>query len=323
MIKILLSTFLIIAISQYSRIDAVRYARENVYNIAHTCGYLSDSYLKCTPFAYFGKDYCGYNGKGDDSANYVSQCLVYGGGHEYLNDEEHCRGYPCGFEEPEAINLGFCLQEKGWNSTCGKLLPPPSYIEPGDVLIYHEKGCDLNLSHAVIISEVGENVKVIGRSESMVDEIYSYNTEKPYYQWLHYIDPEEYIFKIEKIKIGFSPCGDSIGEYSFYIYGEFNKEVDISETLNLNLTTSFDIYVEKYNSTVNVSASSVRTGNPVIVNVNASGNTAKDSIPFAIILAGRKNVINNNGNAFLNGTPLIFTNKVIIDISTLSADTDQ
>jgi hypothetical protein len=103
MIKILLSTFLIIAISQYSRIDAVRYARENVYNIAHTCGYLSDSYLKCTPYAYFGKDYCGYNGNGDDSANYVSQCLVYGGGHEYLNDAEHCRGYRCGFEEPEAI----------------------------------------------------------------------------------------------------------------------------------------------------------------------------------------------------------------------------
>ena len=246
MIKILLSTFLIIAISQYSRIDAVRYARENVYNIAHTCGYLSDSYLKCTPFAYFGKDYCGYNGKGDDSANYVSQCLVYGGGHEYLNDEEHCRGYPCGFEEPEAINLGFCLQEKGWNSTCGKLLPPPSYIEPGDVLIYHEKGCDLNLSHAVIISEVGENVKVIGRSESMVDEIYSYNTEKPYYQWVHYIEHEnENIFIIIEIVIRTNPCQDSnFGKYTFYIDGTFNKEVNNSETLKIYLNTSNDQKIE-------------------------------------------------------------------------------
>ena len=241
--KILVSTLLIITISQYSRIDAVRYARENVYNIQHTCGNLSDSYLKCNPYAYFGKDYCGYKGDGD-CANYVSQCLVYGGGHEFLKDTEHCRGYPCGFEEPGARNLGFCLQEKGWNSTCGKYLGPPSYIEPGDVLIYHEKGCDLNPAHAVIITEVGDNVNVTGRSKSMIDEIYSYNTEKPYYQWLHYIDPEEYIFKIEKIKIGFSPCGDSIGKYSFYIYGEFNKEVDISETLNLNLTTSFDKKIE-------------------------------------------------------------------------------
>ena len=101
------------------------------------------------------------------------------GGHEYLNDEEHCRGYPCGFEEPEAINLGFCLQEKGWNSTCGKFMEPPIYIKPGDVLIYHGENCDSYNAHAVIITQVGDNVKVTGRSESMIDEIYSYNTEKP------------------------------------------------------------------------------------------------------------------------------------------------
>ena len=202
MIKILLITLFIISISFYSRIDAVRYAKENVYNISHECGNLEDSYLKCTPFAYFGKEHCNYKSHGGDCANFVSQCLVFGGGHEYLNDTVHCRGYLCKFEESGARNLGFCLQEKGWNSTCGKQLEPPSYIKSGDVLIYHEKGCDLNEAHAVLITEVGNTVKVTGRSTSMIDRIYSYNEEKPYYQWLHYIDIEkEYIFKLKRVEI--------------------------------------------------------------------------------------------------------------------------
>ena len=251
--KFLLYSLLILSISKYSRDDAVKYAKNNYDKIDHECGdNNSDDYLNCTKFAYFGNEFCNYVSHGGDCANFVSQCLVFGGGHDYLNDTENCRGYPCGFEEPGAKKLGICLQQKGWNSTCGKLMEPPIYIKPGDVLIYHEEGCDYNKAHAVIITEVTPIVKITGRSALMKDELYTYNTEKPYYQWLHYIDPElddhgkiyEYIISIKNIEIGFEPCLDTYGIYFFYIYVEINKEIDISEKITINLDTSSDKIIE-------------------------------------------------------------------------------
>ena len=178
--------------SIYLRNDAVDYAKLYYNKIQHECGEKDDDYYRCTPFAYFGKEFCKYESHNGDCANFVSQCLVFGGKHENLTGTANCRGKPCGFEEPHARTLGRCLQEKGWNSTCGKFMEPPIYIKTGDVLIYHEKGCDLNPAHAVIITSIDPSVKVTGRSELMKDEPYTYNTEKPYYQWLHFIDVDDY-----------------------------------------------------------------------------------------------------------------------------------
>ena len=254
--KFLLFSLLILSISKYSRDDAVKYAKNNYDKINHECGNItSDDYLKCTNFSYFGNEFCNYVSHGGDCANFVSQCLVFGGGHDYLNGTDKCRGYPCGFEETGARNLGRCLQQKGWNSTCGENMEPPIYIKPGDVLIYHEGGCDLNPAHAVIITEVTPIVKITGRSALMKDELYNYNTEKPYYQWLHYIDPElddygktfdsyEYIISIKYIQKYYEICYDTYGIYSFDIYVEMNKKIDTSENITINLDTSSDKIIQ-------------------------------------------------------------------------------
>ena len=94
----LIYSLFIFGIAEYSRNDAVSYALENYNKINHTCG-ISDSACKdCTPFSYYGNEFCGYKDeKTGDCANFVSQCLVFGGGHEYLNGgKDYCRG-ECGF----------------------------------------------------------------------------------------------------------------------------------------------------------------------------------------------------------------------------------
>jgi len=211
----LLYSLLTLIYSTYLRDEAVEYAKKNYNKINHECGNNSDDHLKYSPFAYFGNEFCNYDSHGGDCANFVSQCLVYGGKHENLNGTNNCRGYPCGFEEPGARKLGKCLQEKGWNSTCDKFKEPPSYIKPGDVLIYHESSCDSSQAHAVIITSIEPYVKITGRSELMKDEIYNYNIEKPYYQWLYYIDVDDYgkplesynyIINIKKVTLGILPC---------------------------------------------------------------------------------------------------------------------
>ena len=233
--------------SIYLRNDAVDYAKFYYNKIQHECGKKDDDYYRCTPFAYFGKEFCKYESHNGDCANFVSQCLVFGGKHENLTGTANCRGKPCGFEEPHARTLGRCLQEKGWNSTCGKFMEPPIYIKTGDVLIYHEKGCDLNNAHAVIITSIDPSVKVTGRSDEMIDEPYTYNTEKPYYQWLHFIDVDdygkplesyEYIFTIKEVELGIKPCSEDYGEYYFYIYCEMNKDIDTSEKITIDLSSS-------------------------------------------------------------------------------------
>lgn len=170
----------------YSRTGAVAYAKKYALSVNHQCG---DNHLSCSPASYFGDEHCGYAGDGGDCANFVSQCLVLGGGHQKLTGSDNCRGYPCGFEEPGANRLGNCLIEKGWNSTCDYLLEPPSYIKTGDVLIYHANDCNNIDAHAVFIIEGGSIPKIASHSNEHLNVPYTYmDNSKPYYQWLHFND---------------------------------------------------------------------------------------------------------------------------------------
>ena len=94
----------------YDRNGAVSYAYQYAQTPNHQCGINHEA---CTPCAYYGNEACGYEMHGGDSANFVSQCLVIGGGHPALNGGAPCRGYPCGFEEVATINLAKCLKKKG------------------------------------------------------------------------------------------------------------------------------------------------------------------------------------------------------------------
>ena len=170
----------------YNRDGAIAYAREHVHNINHRCG----QFDSCTPASYWGDEHCGYSSEnGGDCANFVSQCLVLGGGHQDLSGSDNCRGYPCGWEEVGAKRLGDCLVEKGWISTCDYLLPPPSYIKAGDVLVYHSGSCSSFNAHAVIVTQGGSNAKITCHSNEQLDVSYKYmGTSKAYYQWIHYDD---------------------------------------------------------------------------------------------------------------------------------------
>ena len=72
------------------------------------------------------------------------------------------------------------------------------------------------------------------------------------------------------------------------------------------LTKSFDIFVEKHNSTVNVTATSVRTGNPVVVSVNASGSGSANIVIFnnTMVLGSYNITVNNGKGSFI--VPLTF-----------------
>ena len=171
---------------EYSRTGAVNYARKYAHSVNHKCG---SDYLSCSPASYFGDEHCGYEGAGGDCANFVSQCLVLGGSHSKLKNNQNCRGYPCGFEEPGAKRLGDCLQDKGWTSQCGYLMKPPSNIKAGDVLIYHASSCTSFDAHAVIVTEGGSSPKITCHSNEQLDVSYTYMANsKPYYQWLHFND---------------------------------------------------------------------------------------------------------------------------------------
>ena len=183
MFKIFLLSLLYISSNCYSREGGVQYARDHVHNINHQCGVYTD----CTPCSYWGSEHCGYGGNGGDCANFVSQCLVLGGGHPKLTGSENCRGYPCGFEEIGAARLGLCLELKGWTRTCGYYLNPPSNIQAGDVLVYHAGSCDSYDAHAVIVTEGGSNPKITCHSNEQLDVSYTYmGSSKPYLEWLHY-----------------------------------------------------------------------------------------------------------------------------------------
>ena len=168
----------------YSRSGAVDYARKYAFHINHQCG----SHDSCTPCSYWGWEHCNYGGDGD-CANFVSQCLVLGGGHPKLKGSDNCRGYPCGFEEVGAKRLGDCLKEKGWTRTCGYLQAPPSNIKAGDALIYHKDNCNSYSAHAVFVTQGGSNALIACHSNEQLDVSYTYmGTSMPYYEWLHYND---------------------------------------------------------------------------------------------------------------------------------------
>ena len=180
--KVLLIISFLISTFAYDRNGAVRYASNYARTPNHTCG----NYQKCTPCSYWGGEACGYASQGGDCANFVSQCLVLGGGHEKLKGGHPCRGYPCGFEEIGAKNLGDCLQKKGWTSTCGYHQEPPSNIQIGDVLIYHSGGCSSSSAHATLVTQAGSQPKITCHSSIQVNTPYTYMANsKPYYQWLH------------------------------------------------------------------------------------------------------------------------------------------
>ncbi len=179
--KSLLLVSLLFLAGAYDRGGAVSYAYQYWSTPNHRCS----SHDSCTPCSYWGSEYCNYGSNGGDCANFVSQCLVKGGGHAKLNGGLPCRGYPCGFEEIGAKNLGDCLQRHGWTSTCGKNKAPPSNIQKGDVLIYHKGSCSDYSAHAVLVTVGGSNPKITCHSSKQKDVSYTYMTSKPYYQWLH------------------------------------------------------------------------------------------------------------------------------------------
>jgi len=129
---------------------------------------------------------CNYGSHGGDCANFVSQCLL-AGGHPPLSGGAPCRGYPCGVEEVGARNLGQCLWTKfGWTRTCGKNLAPPSYIQPGDVLIYHQDSCDSYTAHATLVTSTAGTVKITCHSSPKHNVEYTYLVgSHPYLEWLH------------------------------------------------------------------------------------------------------------------------------------------
>ena len=67
--------------SSYDRNTTVSYARKNYNKPNHDC---STSYLSCSSYSYFGSEHCTYGSHGGNYANFVSQCLVKGGGHSKL-----------------------------------------------------------------------------------------------------------------------------------------------------------------------------------------------------------------------------------------------
>ena len=176
---------LITIIFTYDRERAVKYAYQYVHGANHKCG--SGSFV-CAPYAYYGDERCGYQNNGGDDTNFVGQCL-YAGNHPKLTRGQcsHARTF-CGVE-PVTAHISSCLpNEYGWISTCGYLLPPPSNIKPGDIIIYFsEPGCKGKAHSALVTKVEKEDVKVTCHSSEQKDVGYSYlKGSLPYYQWLHF-----------------------------------------------------------------------------------------------------------------------------------------
>ena len=179
--SLIILSLLIIAISCYNRAAAVNYAYQYVFGANHKCG---SGAWSCTPYGYFGGERCGYASQGGDCANFVSQCLI-AGGHSKLAAGV-CRNI-CG-AEIGALKLSTCLASNyGWTATCGRLLKPPSNIQPGDVLVYFGSAGCTGSAHATLVTQVGGGTaKVTCHSNSKKDVDYTYLAgSKPYYKWLH------------------------------------------------------------------------------------------------------------------------------------------
>lgn len=181
--KLILCLLFLSSVLTYDRKAAVDYAYKHVHNINHKCG---SGRWQCTPYGYFGNERCNYPQDGGDCANFVSQCLL-AGGHKALKGGQ-CRGIPCGKEEIGALKLAICLRETfGWKRACGFKMPPPSWIQKGDVLMYHAGSCDSGNAHATLVTIAGKNAKVTAHSYEVKDKDYTYQANnKPYYEWLHF-----------------------------------------------------------------------------------------------------------------------------------------
>ena len=234
-ILFILITFLI-SIFSYDRNGGVDYALKYAEIPNHKCG----NYIECTPCSYWGNEACGYSSSNADGANFVSQCIVLGGGHQRLNGGKPCRGYPCGFEEIGGINLGECLQKKGWNSTCGYQKHPPSYIKVGDVLIYHSDSCESSTVFSSIITTAGDYPKITSNSNIHINTEYDFlANSKPYYQWLHFIDNEtDILSQSVELSILSTDNNEFIFNGSDSLIFEFNKK---------NIDIGNDIVIKKEN----------------------------------------------------------------------------
>ena len=179
---LLLILLLTIVSSKYDRNKAVQYAYKHYNKINHKCGTTRSS---CTPYGYYGNSFCHYSHGGGDCANFVSQCLIEGG-HAKLR-ANHCIHFPCGVQLGSK-NLSNCLVKGfNWKRECGKKMKPPSYIKKGDIIVYHKTGCDDSKTHSMIVTIDGKEVRVTGHSPEEKDKIYSHITDKPYYEWLHFV----------------------------------------------------------------------------------------------------------------------------------------
>ena len=180
-IKILLSILLITSSLTYDRNKAVNYALKYAKGANHDCKQKRES---CSPYPYYGKDYCSYKKESfGDCANFVSQCLIAGG----LNFKgTSCNVRSCGVITG-ANSLGKCLRNHfKWKRECGKDLPPPAYIQKGDVIIYHQDSCESDITHAMIITVGGKNAMVTGHSPHVRNIKYANNKKKHYYEWIHF-----------------------------------------------------------------------------------------------------------------------------------------
>jgi hypothetical protein len=164
----------------------VAYAAKWWDSTNHDC---STAYTSCSPWSYWGGESCGLTSQGGDCANFASQSLL-AGGHPPLN-RGACRGYPCGYEEVGANNLGSCLHtDYGWTSTCGAHLAPPANLKPGDILVFHGSSCTDSEAHATVVTSV-TSTDVLITCHSTDRHNYSYKNYASsfgYYQWLHYND---------------------------------------------------------------------------------------------------------------------------------------
>ena len=98
-----------------------------------------------------------------------------------------CKGYPCVFEEIATYRLGVCLKQKGWTSTCIYFQTPPSNIQEGDVIVYHESSCDDWNAHVAIVISGGTIPKIDCHSAEQYNVYYKYmSNDMSYYHWLYY-----------------------------------------------------------------------------------------------------------------------------------------
>jgi len=175
-------------VSSYEPTGALAYASKWYSTANHKC---STTYDNCSPWSYWGEESCGYPSHGGDCADFVSQCLVDGGGHPYLNTGgTPCRGYPCGKEEIGAKNLGDCLSQNfNWNRTCDYQAGPPGYMVVGDVLIFHGASCSDQEAHATIITDFDNsgNPLISCHSPDTYSQPYTiFASNFGYFEWVHY-----------------------------------------------------------------------------------------------------------------------------------------